>query len=198
MLGSLVRQRAREADDRRELFEQLLRTTSRQTYSLAFRLTGNASEAEDLVQETFVRAFRFFHRYDESLPFINWVCRIMSNAHIDMMRRRGRLKLTSLEQQTPNGFATIEAPDFDSSPDRDLMEQSMDENVQVCLNDMTPAFRQAVLLADVEGMAYEEIAEIMDTSVGTVRSRIHRGRRQLKSLLTKRYPSAYKEAGYEL
>jgi RNA polymerase sigma-70 factor (ECF subfamily) len=198
MLGSLVRQRARAVDDRKELFEQLLRSTSRQTYNLAFRLTGNAAEAEDLVQETFVRAYRFFHRYDESLPFINWVCRIMSNAHIDMMRRRGRLKLTSLEQPTASGFATIDAPDYDSSPDRDLMEQSMDENVQTCLNEMTPAFRQAVLLADVEGMAYEEIAEIMNTSVGTVRSRIHRGRRQLKSFLTKRYPTTYGGASYEL
>lgn len=198
MLGSLVRQREQAVEERKELFEQLLRSTSRQTYNLAYRLTGNAAEAEDLVQETFVRAYRFFHRYDDALPFINWVCRIMSNAHIDMMRRRGRLKLTSLEQATPTGFATIDAPDYDSSPDRELMEQSMDEHVQVCLNDMTPAFRQAVLLADVEGMAYEEIAEVMRTSVGTVRSRIHRGRRQLKSFLTKRYPSAYGGASNDL
>lgn len=191
MVGSLLRHRARAEEDRREHFEQLMRGAARQAYSLAFRLTGNASEAEDLVQETFLRAYRFFHRYDESLPFLNWVCRIMSNAHIDLMRRKGRLKTTSLDQQCGSGFATIEVADQESSPDRDLMERSMGEHVQICLNEMTPAFRQAVLLADVEGMAYEEIAAIMSTSVGTVRSRIHRGRRQLKSYLTKRYPQAF-------
>lgn len=191
MIGSILRQRAKVADERRALFEDLLRGTSRQAYNLAFRLTGNAAEAEDLVQETYLRAFKFFHRYDEGLPFINWLCRIMSNAHIDTMRRRGKLKLTSIEQQTPSGYATLEIPDSESSPDKDLMEHSMDEHVQTCLNEMTPAFRQAVLLADVEGMAYEEIAAVMNTSVGTVRSRIHRGRRQLKGFLTKRYPRVY-------
>lgn len=191
MLGSLIRQRSRTAEERKELFEDLLRSSSRQAYSLAFRLTGNASEAEDLVQETYLRAYKFFHRYDEGLPFLNWVCRIMSNAHIDMMRRRGRLKTTSLEQPTPGGFSTIEVADTNSSPDRELMEQSMDEHVQSCLNEMTPAFRQAVLLADVEGMAYEEIAAVMNTSVGTVRSRIHRGRRQLKMYLTKNFPQTF-------
>lgn len=198
MIGSILRQRAKVADERRALFEDLLRGTSRQAYNLAFRLTGNAAEAEDLVQETYLRAFKFFHRYDEGLPFLNWLCRIMSNAHIDMMRRRGRLKVTSIEQQTPAGYMTLEVADTENSPDKDLLEQSMDEHVQTCLNEMTPAFRQAVLLADVEGMAYEEIAAVMNTSVGTVRSRIHRGRRQLKGFLTKRYPRIYGGTGNEL
>ena len=92
MLGVLIRQRAKDVEGLREAFELHMRATARQTYSLAYRLTGNAVEAEDLVQETYVRAFRFFHRYDEELPFINWVCRIMSNAHIDSVRRRGRLR----------------------------------------------------------------------------------------------------------
>lgn len=191
MLGSLIRQRAVVAEDRKALFEDLLRNSSRQAYALAYRLTGNASEAEDLVQETYLRAYKFFHRYDETLPFTNWVCRIMSNAHIDMVRRRGRLKTTSLEQPSANGYSTIEVPDTESAPDRDLMEQSMDEHVQSALMEMTPAFREAVLLADVEGMAYEEIADIMNTSVGTVRSRIHRGRRQLKMFLTSKYPTVF-------
>ena len=134
MIGSLIRSRATVQSDRHELFEDLLRSTARQSYNLAFRLTGNASDAEDLVQETYLRAFRFFHRYDDSLPFINWICRIMSNAHIDLMRRKGKLKLTSLEQPSANGLATVEVPDVDSSPDRQLMEESMSEPIQVCLN----------------------------------------------------------------
>lgn len=191
MIGSLLKQRAAVQSNRKELFESLLRSTSRQAYSLAYRLTGSAADAEDLVQETFVRAYRFFHRYDESLPFMNWLCRIMSNTHIDLMRRKGRIKATSLEQPTATGYATVEVADEDSAPDRTLMESSMSEPIQNCLDNMTPAFREAVILADVQGMAYEEIADIMKTSVGTVRSRIHRGRKQLKSFLVHQYPGQY-------
>ncbi len=191
MLTSLFRERTLTAEERHEAFEAQLRKSYRQAYSLATRLTGNAAEAEDLVQETFLRAFRFFHRYDDSLPFTNWLYRIMSNAHIDGVRRKGRLRTTSLEQPGANGLATIEVPDLTSSPDRDLWNRSMDEHVQAGLGQMTSEFRTAVLLADVEGMAYEEIADVMGTSVGTVRSRIHRGRKQLRNFLMRRCPQTF-------
>ena len=191
MLTSLFRERVATVEERQEAFESLLKKSYRQAYSLAVRLTGNSSEAEDLVQETFVRAYRFFHRYDETLPFTNWLYRIMSNAHIDGVRRKGRLRTTSLEQPGTNGLATIELPDVSSSPDRDLLHRSMDEHVQAGLTSMTSEFRTAVLLADVEGMAYEEIADVMGTSVGTVRSRIHRGRKQLRNFLMRRYPQTF-------
>lgn len=192
MISSLLGTKAITREDRSALFEDLLRKSYRQAYSFAARLTGNPSEAEDLVQETFLRAYRFFHRYDENLPFTNWLYRIMSNAHIDAVRRKGRIKTQSMEQPGVNGVVTVELPDLDSSPDRTLMESTMNENVQHALSTMTPEFRTAVLLADVEGMAYEEIAEVMKTSVGTVRSRIHRGRKQLRSYLLKRCPEAYR------
>lgn len=199
MITSLLKQRAAVADDRKELFEGLLRDSYRQAYSLSYRLTGNAAEAEDLVQETFVRAFRFFHRYDESLPFTNWLYRIMCNAHIDAVRRRGRLKTTSLEQPSLNGgLSTIEVPDTESVPDRSMMEQAMGEHVEASLKEMNAEFRTAVLLADVEGMAYEEIATVMGTSVGTVRSRIHRGRKQLRRFLVRRDPKFYGGLANEL
>ena len=198
MLTSLFRERVATADERRQAFEALLKKSYRQAYSLAVRLTGNASEAEDLVQETFLRAFRFFHRYDETLPFTNWLYRIMSNAHIDGVRRKGRLRTTSLEQPSAHGLATIEVPDHTASPDRDLWHRSMDEHVAAGLTQMTPEFRTAVLLADVEGMAYEEIADVMKTSVGTVRSRIHRGRKQLRTFLMKRYPQIFGEMRNDL
>lgn len=193
MLTSLFRERVATVEEKQSAFEAHLKKSYRQAYSLAVRLTGNSSEAEDLVQETFVRAYRFFHRYDESLPFTNWLYRIMSNAHIDGVRRKGKLRTTSLEQPGANGLATIEVPDHTASPDRDLWHRSMDEHVQAGLTQMTPEFRTAVLLADVEGMAYEEIAEVMKTSVGTVRSRIHRGRKQLRNFLMRRYPNTFGE-----
>lgn len=174
------------------LFEALIRKTQKQAYSLAYRLTGNSSEAEDLVQETYIRAFRFFAKYDQSLPFTSWLYRIMTNAHIDSVRRKGKLKTTSLEQTGSDGNTTWELPDFNAAPDRAMLQQSVNEPVQNALGAMNAEFRTAVLLADVEGMAYEEIAEIMKTSVGTVRSRIHRGRKQLKKHLLKFNPQTYR------
>ncbi len=184
------------ADSR--LFESLIRRTHKPAYSLAYRLTGNAAEAEDLVQESFIRAYRFFGKYDQSLPFTSWLYRIMTNAHIDSVRRKGRLKVTSLEQAGAEGTSTWELPDTESAPDKLMLQQSLDEPVQNAVGAMTAAFRTAVLLADVEGMAYEEIAEIMKTSVGTVRSRIHRGRKQLKRHLLKHAPQGYRSYSDEL
>lgn len=191
MTKEIAQQRVSSLPRTRECFEALMRSSFRQSYSLAYRLTGNASEAEDLVQETYLRAYRFFARYNEDLPFSNWVYRIMCNAHIDSVRRRGRLQTTSLEQPSPNGTSTLELPDAYSSPDRELIERSMPDHIQESLADMNPEFRTAVLLADVEGMAYDEIATLMKTSVGTVRSRIHRGRKQLRGFLVRRLPALY-------
>jgi RNA polymerase sigma-70 factor (ECF subfamily) len=184
--------------DRTALFEGLIRDTHKQAYSLAYRLTGNSAEAEDLVQESFLRAYRFFHRYDDSLPFTSWLYRIMTNAHIDMVRRKGRIKTTSLEGAGSDGAGTWDVPDTDATPDRALMNNALDAPVQNALNAMTAEFRMAVLLADVEGLAYEEVADIMGTSVGTVRSRIHRGRKQIRNFLLKTAPETYRSYCDEL
>ncbi len=187
-----VKEKTNSVGDRLDLFEGLIKDAHRPAYGLAYRLTGNASEAEDLVQESFVRAYRFFHRYDDSLPFTSWLYRIMTNAHIDSVRRRGRLKTTSLEASGSDGSTTWDLPDLEASPDRAMLQNSLEEPVQKALLSMTAEFRTAVLLADVEGLAYEEVAEIMKTSVGTVRSRIHRGRKQIRSYLLKHAPKTYR------
>jgi RNA polymerase sigma-70 factor (ECF subfamily) len=179
-------------DEQSRLFESLMRQSSRQAYALAYRLTGNSTEAEDLVQDTYVRAFRFFHRYDTSMAFTSWLYRIMSNAHIDQVRRRGRLKTTSLDQSGADGNSTWDLADDAARPDEEMVNASLAEPVQKGLLSMNVEFRTAVLLADVEGLAYEEIAEVMKTSVGTVRSRIHRGRLQLRKYLMKHAPNTYR------
>jgi RNA polymerase sigma-70 factor (ECF subfamily) len=183
--------RIRDESDRKARFEHHVRQTHRQAYTLAYRLTGNRAEAEDLVQEAFLRAFRFFHRYDEALPFSSWLYRILSNAHIDMVRRRGRLKLSSLDQEGPEGTSTWEFADATALPDRDVMFHALEAPIQDAVNTMTAEFRTAVLLSDIEGLAYEEIAEIMGTSVGTVRSRIHRGRKQIRRYLERHHPQSF-------
>ncbi|MCW5945513.1 MAG: sigma-70 family RNA polymerase sigma factor [Fimbriimonadales bacterium] len=179
-------------ENSREMFESLLKRTHQQAFHLALRLTGSRTDAEDLVQEAFLRAYRFFHRYDPSLPFTSWLYRIMTNAYIDDIRRRGKLKTSSLDEPHPETGSTWDFPDESASPERLVMTSEMEAEIQEGLNRMTPDFRVAVLLADIEGFSYEEVASIMKTSIGTVRSRIHRGRKQLRSFLVKAKPEKYK------
>lgn len=183
MFADLVRGLARSREDRKPLFERLMGQSYRHAYNMAYRLTSNATEAEDLLQETYLRAFRFFHRYDENLPFNSWLYRIMTNVHIDMARKRGRLKTVSFEAGAAEGGRTWEAVDDAPAVDSQVLESTLDEPLQLGLKAMTAEFRTAVVLSDIEGLAYDEIAEIMETSIGTVRSRIHRGRKQLRAYL---------------
>ncbi len=168
-----------------------MRDSYRQAFSVAYRLTGDSVDAEDLVQEAYVRAFRFFHRYDEKLPFSSWMYRIIANAHIDLIRRRGKIRTSSLDHSGSDGQQAYEVADHTNIPGDELISSSFSEVVQAGLNQMNPEFRLAVVLADIEGLSYEEVAEIMETSVGTVRSRIHRGRVQLRNFLLKAAPESY-------
>lgn len=172
-------------------FEAKMRHTYKQAYNLAMRLTGNSVDAEDLIQESYIRAFRFFHRYDDSLPFTSWLYRIITNVHIDMVRRKGRIRTLSLESSSTEGTGGWDLPDKTATPEQTIVDEHMDGPIQRALLKLSPDFRAAVLLADVEGMAYEEIAQVMETSIGTVRSRIHRGRKQLRNLLVKSDPKRY-------
>lgn len=185
MFGTLVRGLTKGRDDRRPLFERLMSQTYRQAYNMAYRLAGNSTEAEDLLQETYVRAFRFFHRYDENLPFASWLYRIMTNVHIDAVRKRQRLKTVSLENSGPESNRTWEFPDGSATADTILLDSTLEEPIQMGLRAMNPEFRTAVVLSDIEGLSYEEVADLMGTSIGTVRSRIHRGRKQLRNYLEK-------------
>ena len=191
MIASWVKSIGRSREDRLPLFEQLTNDCHRQAFNMAMRLTSNTAEAEDLLQETYVRAFRFFHRYDEDLPFTSWLYRIMTNIHIDTVRKRSRIRTISIEQSGNEGAQTWDLPDDAAGAVVALMESTLEEPLQLGLKAMTPEFRLAVVLADVEGMSYEEIAEIMETSVGTVRSRIHRGRKQLRGYLERTHPGIY-------
>jgi RNA polymerase sigma-70 factor (ECF subfamily) len=171
----------------RLVFEQRVEESFKQAFRVAYRLTGNIPDAQDLVQETFVRAYRFFHRYDRSLP---WIYRIMSNTNVDMIRRKGKLKWVSLDTNSLTGRQAAEIADDTLSPSS-IVEETMSDEVQCALNSINAEFKMAVILSDVEALSYEEIALSMGTSVGTVRSRIHRGRIQIKNFLLSEYPKIY-------
>ena len=168
-------------------FERLLERTQRQAYNIAYRMTGNRDDAEDLTQEAYLRAYRSFGTYNRQLPFESWFFRILSNLFIDLMRRKPKQKPLSLDQPVGDDEGDdnllLQIADDNANPERNLMDTVMDERLQVALGALPEAFRTAVMLCDVEGKSYEEIAQAMGSSIGTVRSRIHRGRTMLRRLM---------------
>lgn len=163
----------------RRVFEDLCTRHYRQAYHIAYRITGSHAGAEDLTQEAMVRAYQSFHRYRRDLPFANWLYRIIVNLHIDALRRRPKAWVESVEDMT----GVNELPDVNSDPSDLVLSQEIDTRLQHALNALPKDFRTSVVLCDIEGLSYEEIAEVMGCSIGTVRSRIHRGRNQLRRLL---------------
>ncbi len=169
-------------------FDRLVRRHHKQAYNIAYRMTGNHADAEDLTQDAFVRAFRFFGNYRRDWPFDNWLYKIMSNLFVDDLRRKPKAKMQSLDQPLESGNAALdslylEIPDAASNPERMMLSTELDEHVQRALNCLPKDFRYTVILADIEGKSYEEISQAMNCSLGTVRSRLHRGRKQLKAKL---------------
>ncbi len=169
----------------RSEFDRLVRRYHKQAYNIAYRMTGNHADAEDLTQDAFVRAFRFFGNYRRDWPFDNWLFKIMSNLFVDDLRRKPKAKSQSLDQPVETGSNRedlyLEIPDNGSNPERLILSQELDEHIQRALNCLPKDFRLTVILADIEGMSYEEISETMHCSLGTVRSRLHRGRKLLRS-----------------
>ena len=155
-------------------------------YSAAFRLTRNAADAEDLVQETFLRAYRGFHQFEPGTNLKAWLYRILMNTFINTYRKRQR------QPQVVDGpddvdewflFDRLGSHSVERSAEEDVLERIPDADVKAALESIPENFRMAVLLADVEGFSYKEIAEIMDVPIGTVMSRLHRGRKALEKAL---------------
>ncbi|WP_022909608.1 sigma-70 family RNA polymerase sigma factor [Aestuariimicrobium kwangyangense] len=159
-------------------WEQLVRDHSDMVYRVAFRLTGNQHDAEDLTQDVFVRAFKSIHAFEPG-TLTGWLHRITTNLFIDQTRRRQKIRIDPMAEAQERVTATGEAPDHD-----------LDHDITRALAELTPEHRVAVVLCDIEGLSYDEIASILDVSVTTVRSRIHRGREKLRTSLAHRRPTA--------
>ena len=163
-------------------WEDVVREHSARVYRLAYRLTGNCHDAEDLTQEVFVRVFRSLPSYTPG-TFEGWLHRITTNLFLDITRRKQRIRFEGLGEETAAKLKGTEP-----TPPQAFDERHLDHDVAAALADLPPEYRAAVVLCDIEGLTYEEIADVLDVKLGTVRSRIHRGRAQLRAALEHRRP----------
>jgi RNA polymerase sigma-70 factor (ECF subfamily) len=157
-------------------WEQVVVEHSARVYRLAYRLSGNIHDAEDLTQETFIRVFRSLATFRPG-TFEGWLHRITTNLFLDMVRRRQKIRFDALPEDTER------LPGRSPSPEPVYEDTTLDPQIQAALDALPPDFRVAVVLCDIEGLPYEEIAATLGIKQGTVRSRIHRGRTQLREAL---------------
>jgi RNA polymerase sigma factor (sigma-70 family) len=163
-------------------WDEVVRTHSARVYRLAYRLTGNPHDAEDLTQDVFVRVFRSLSSYTPG-TFEGWLHRITTNLFLDQVRRKQRIRFDGLADD-----AADRLPGREPGPAQVYDDTHFDDDVQRALDALPPDFRAAVVLCDIEGLSYEEIAATLGIKLGTVRSRIHRGRAQLRAALEHRAP----------
>ncbi|WP_300678533.1 RNA polymerase sigma factor SigE [Nocardioides sp.] len=165
-------------------WDEVVEQHSDRVFRLAYRLTGNRPDAEDLTQEVFVRVFRSLDTYTPG-TFEGWLHRITTNLFLDQARRKQRIRFDALSDERADKLASAQP-----TPDLAFTDQRFDDDIEAALQALPPDFRAAVVLCDVEGLSYEEIAQILGAKLGTVRSRIHRGRSMLREALAHRAPKA--------
>ena len=168
-----------------ERFEREALPLMPELYAAAMRLTRNPSDAEDLLQEAYLRAYRGFASFEEGTNLRAWLYRILTNAYINTYRKKQREPQTISSDDSPEWYLYDQLSEDGREPsaETEVLESLPDEEVQAALGELPEQFRMAVLLADVEGFSYKEIAEILEIPIGTVMSRLHRGRRALEKRL---------------
>lgn len=160
-------------------WEDIVKDHGDRVYRLAYRLSGNSHDAEDITQETFIRVFRSLDGFRPG-SFEGWLHRITTNVFLDMVRRRQRIRMESLPEETDRIAGR------EPSPEQAFQDANLDPDLQAALDELLPEFRAAVVLCDVEGLSYEEIGATLGVKLGTVRSRIHRGRQALRASIERR------------
>jgi RNA polymerase sigma-70 factor (ECF subfamily) len=182
--GAAVLDRS-EADLKR--FQSMMSDTKRRAYTMALQLTRNPTEAEDLVQDTYVKAWRGFDSYIPGRPFLNWLLRIMQRAYLDSRRRDNPIRkaesLNSMISPSDGEIQELPIADESPTPDKELLQDEFRKDLRAALDQLPDVYRSAIMMCDLDELSYSEIAEIQGTTIGTVRSRIHRGRKLLRDIL---------------
>jgi RNA polymerase sigma-70 factor (ECF subfamily) len=170
-----------------DLFAHLVNSHREKLYRVAYRMTGDADDAQDLLQDALLEAYGSFARFKRGTYFDKWLYRIMTNTFIDRQRHRKRAGTTvSLDAPLPGAEGNLpgrDIPDWESDPEGRYLKGVFTEPLQKALDALPPEFRMVMILADVEEFSYEEIGEMMGTPVGTVRSRLHRARGMVRNSL---------------
>ncbi len=175
-------------EPKESVFQELMERTYKKVFNLAYRLSGNRADAEDLTQEAFYRAYRRFESYEGDRPFENWIFRIVTRLFLDMKRARGR-RVKTVSSDAPlltdstGDSVQFESADERPTPEQSLLSEHLSEDLEHGLSHLTAEQRELIWMADVEQVPYAEIAERFQTPVGTIRSRLHRAHKQLRKVL---------------
>ncbi len=153
-------------------------------FNFALRMTGDSDDASDLVQETFLRAFRFFDKFEKGTNCKAWLFRIMKNTYINSYRKSNKEPEKVDYEDVENFYENVKPSSTDDAHlEREIFDNLLDDEISKAISDLPEDFRTVVILADIEGYTYEEIADFIDCPVGTVRSRLHRARKMLYATL---------------
>ena len=177
----------REMADQARFEEQAMEHMS-SLYTAALRMTRNAADAEDLVQETYLKAYKYYDKFEEGTNLKAWLFKILKNTFINSYRKKQQAPPKADFADIEESFETIVRDDSGQqarTPEEELLEKVLDEDVQHAIEELPHDYRMVVLLADLEGFSYKEIADILEIPVGTVMSRLYRGRRLLEEALLK-------------
>lgn len=165
-----------------DAFEELVAKYERKVYAIAYRFMGNPEDASDLTQEAFLKAYQSIKSFRQEASFSTWICRIVSNVCRDQLRKNKRQSQNSLDEDVWLEEGTVQKQLKDQRPTPDEVYESMElkEYLQGLINNLNPEYKMVVILRDIQGYSYEEIAQILDCSLGTVKSRLNRARKALR------------------
>lgn len=175
----LLWRKAEEEREKRKEFEEVALPYINSLYHMALKMTKNTQDAEDLVQETYLKAYRFFHKFQKGTNCKAWLFKILHNTYINSYRKK--VKEPKVESVSEDPFYGIHGNILDI--EEELIKRTTRQEIKEALEKLSEEFRSVVILSDLEGFSYKEISEILDCPIGTVMSRLHRGRNHLKEIL---------------
>ena len=167
-----------------DAFDELVRRYEGKIYGLAYRFMGNHADAGDLAQDTFIRAYQALAGFREEASFSTWLYRIAANICRDELRKRQRRRSVSMDEMIENSPANVPTADCSYSPEEAVQRLEVQRQVQLCLNELSDAHRLILIMREIQGLSYEEIADALQCSMGTVKSRISRARSALKDRMS--------------